>query len=1574
MKTLKFFALIWLAISLLARTSFAQAGNDNPTGVAGFFNGNVTTGGSYDPYTGNATRSVTDLVVAGSVGAYPLAFTRTANSRYTPGLSGEFAEPGGWRHSYQWSIDGQVIYKPRNQRPMPQDYTINFPDGRREIFGSTGSDMRAAPGTRERFQPPTSRDGGDCFLLLPDGGKVWFYMWVTRTPPPEDVMGPTENTFDFELKGIIDPHGLVTTITATDDGGMKISEPTISGEPRRWLKLFYARSTIGKNELVLDRVTASDGRTVEYQYWEYTTSTGVKYSALTNVFYNIGPEWATYSYQDDNLDPSGRPLLRTCSDPMFAGPMWRIGYTFVRSGDTVVAGQLQSENYISPWGAIGVAVSTLHIDDANAPNIRTETRGDGPTRTFTYSIGRLVSWTDFKNVSASQTYNTNGGFVDSITDRRGNVTNFMRDAVTGNTTTKTFPPTPPDNQRATIQVLYGGASCTDPNNQDGNNPYYVCSVTNERGFSTKYFRDNHKRVTRIEYPDGGIETFQYNTLGQIITHGLTSGGTEVFEYDDATGRLVRYRDPYHLTGTPTARYQYDSRGRISGVTDARGTADGDPNFTTNYEYDFRGQLTKITHPIHPGTSFRYFVQNQYNPNGTLKAKMNERGHTTEYTYDDYKRVTFATPPVAYSGDTTPRISEFYYTRNGAAGSYDYSHTDANPGAVVSPGAKWLRILYDENVQKRLQIVGLGAENATTTYTYDAVGNLKTVKDPMGQTTGLYMEYFYDARNRQTDANDPIAGNRNNLGYTVSWTYDPAGNKKSELRANDQLITYDTYDSMNRLMQQTVQREAGVADITRMTYDLAGNLLTFEDGRGSIYNYGHDYMSRRTSLTYPADDYSVRRAELYHYDIANNMDTYTNRAGAVQTVQYDNRNRQTHYSWSDGSRAQWATYDPVGNVTNINNGVDTVECVYDWRDRKTSETQVAGIGVRWTVGYTYDADSNRKTLTHPAGHTFTYHYTTRNQLKSVTDNLGAVASYTYDLNGNRTTRTLRNGTSTTYAPDPLNRPMSIEHRRGATPFGRFDYHFDKVSRIDWVKRDSARGDAYAYDLADQLKTAQFDALNVDTGSPAHPANATSLAYDANGNWTSKSTFFNAWTYQVNYLNQYSYVNAARPSYDANGNLGTYDQSVYSYDAHNRLTSASMNGNFVPLYYDALGRQILRGGTNGQWIYSIWDGWDLIAEYNDQNVLLRSYVHGAGTDEMVARFNGGPTIWYHQDAQGSTTHLTDDWGNVVERYKYDPASAGAPSIYDASGGQISASAFDNRFLYTGRDWIKEVGLYDYRMRFYLPALGRFLQPDPIGFAGDPTNLYRYCGGDPANKTDPTGLSAVKEPPPKRPVDGRFSLDARDALTGLGGGDWFSGSFTFTDVEKALHQADVFMNAIASLESLTFGAAFRDSGGSGGDGESGSGRGQYIPVLRFNEALAHYMGGSGSTIQTSFNQLSANIRARDFPLIAFLINASHNWPGTLTAYVSDRRAFSTTGSNNQNVFGTVTFRLTGVISATNGSYSFSGRLSALNDRYNFDPKPSGARTLWNEFKTWAGSHVPGRPYEIQFVGDRPFSESGP
>src|SRR5712691_6456410 len=113
----------------------------------------------------------------------------------------------------------------------------------------------------------------------------------------------------------------------------------------------------------------------------------------------------------------------------------------------------------------------------------------------------------------------------------------------------------------------------------------------------------------------------------------------------------------------------------------------------------------------------------------------------------------------------------------------------------------------------------------------------------------------------------------------------------------------------------------------------------------------------------------------------------------------------------------------------------------------------------------------------------------------------------------------------------------------------------------------------------------------------------------------------------------------------------------------------------------------------------------------------------------------SFYYYQDGSGSTSHLADSAGNLLEWYRYD--LQGTPLFYNAANSQIPNSSYSIRHLFTGQQWYKTVGLYDLRNRFYSPDIGRFLQADPSGFNGDATNLYRYCGNNAPTLIDPTGL---------------------------------------------------------------------------------------------------------------------------------------------------------------------------------------------------------------------------------------------
>jgi RHS repeat-associated protein len=142
---------------------------------------------------------------------------------------------------------------------------------------------------------------------------------------------------------------------------------------------------------------------------------------------------------------------------------------------------------------------------------------------------------------------------------------------------------------------------------------------------------------------------------------------------------------------------------------------------------------------------------------------------------------------------------------------------------------------------------------------------------------------------------------------------------------------------------------------------------------------------------------------------------------------------------------------------------------------------------------------------------------------------------------------------------------------------------------------------------------------------------------------------------------------------------------------------------------------------------------VTERRLDGAAVANYVHGARLDEILAIVAPTATSYPLHDGLGSAMALTDAKGVVTERYRYDPF--GTPVMLDASYQPRTASAFGNRFLFTGREWRQELGAYEYRSRYYSPAFARFASPDSVRFAGG-INLYAYCGNQPVSVVDPYG----------------------------------------------------------------------------------------------------------------------------------------------------------------------------------------------------------------------------------------------
>ena len=69
-----------------------------------------------------------------------------------------------------------------------------------------------------------------------------------------------------------------------------------------------------------------------------------------------------------------------------------------------------------------------------------------------------------------------------------------------------------------------------------------------------------------------------------------------------------------------------------------------------------------------------------------------------------------------------------------------------------------------------------------------------------------------------------------------------------------------------------------------------------DSKGAIYGFGYDFLSRKTSATYPLDAGNVVRTETWSYDEAGNLVQYKNPNDQIQQFTYDNRNRQIESEW------------------------------------------------------------------------------------------------------------------------------------------------------------------------------------------------------------------------------------------------------------------------------------------------------------------------------------------------------------------------------------------------------------------------------------------------------------------------------------------------------------------------------------------------------------------------------------------------------------------------------------------------------------------------------------------------------
>jgi RHS repeat-associated protein len=1125
----------------------AEQGDDNPTGVSGVHNGNITTGGSYDPYTGNAVRQIDDIVVPGAVGAYPLKWTRYFNSHcsYHRGSSG-----GQWHFSY-------IGYA----YEFGAAHEAYFPDGRYLAFG------QPLYGVPEYDDNPYVPGSGypRCSLRLPDGGQVIFLA--------------TDPYGHYAVSQMIDPYGQPTNIVTTGTGSNKQTRITEPGG--RYLLASYDASGNVTQVQAFDGISGDPPiQSVTYTWASQQFAHGT-YNVLTNVAYSDGSS-AAYTYLEGEFrgapicgypyTPGGFPqyaaILSTCDDVRYEGPMRQIAYKYQVTSDGTST-RILSENHLVNGQAAEV-VSSVTGDNSNG--VAVETRGDGPTRTFNYHRGcrppncpppdsdpcpgspfpldgKLTSYTDFQGHNTTLNYEADGGagdgYISSVVDVNNHTTTYVRSGTWGITS-----------------IIYP-ATATEPNGSsisqtfwpDQGHPWYLLTRTNERGYTVQYHRNpansptNPNAITEKDYLDANgatmeSETFAYNNFGQMTVHHMRNGAYQYFQYD-GRGLLLQKTNPtwtFYST-FPSAQQEAITQYSYYSAADTRGGAscaswidrlktEVDPRGnSTTYEYDNaydvngqnsgapsgipkagRGLVTKIRYPqdIHGGTiiggTYKTFCYDKY---GNKLWEQNELGQQTTSQYDDFRRITRVTDAV---GNFTTNA----YVPTGKTSSY--ITTSKLPFVTTAPEGqstnKTTNFYYDPDWQKtRTQESPGTSVEANTYFGYDPLGNLTYVTDPRG--TGANDPNYttttnYDQRNRKWHVTDP-------QGHITTFGYDPTSNITSLARP-DGSIESKIYDELNRVTTDTIPKEGSptsptVSILNQFFYyrqpastQMCGQLQKFIDGEGRSTFFNYDPAGNKTQLIYPDNS-----SQGWLYDLNYNLTKRTTVNGVYQSLTYDERNRKLTRTWSNAgilpaAAAENATfqYDAAGRLANATNGSSAVTRGYDAAGELTSDTQnVTGLGAI-NVQYTYTATKQTRLYVTGAGYDYTFGYDAMGRFQAISPTGGSVAfQYYYDAASNEVERNnLLNSVGQFYSRDNLSRMTERDVKLTTSVISSEAYGYDAMSRLASTAREDGKQDALTYWLDGELNTVQYaQPTPTPTVTPTPPPNQCApVTFRTNGGGT------------------------------------------------------------------------------------------------------------------------------------------------------------------------------------------------------------------------------------------------------------------------------------------------------------------------------------------------------------------------------------------------------------------------------------------------------------------------------------------
>jgi RHS repeat-associated protein len=953
----------------------------------------------------------------------------------------------------------------------------------------------------------------------------------------------------------------------------------------------------------------------------------------TFTFWNLGPKWNStwISYlADDPANPSATVKL-------YAGGGER-SFTGLSSTTTRSARERRSEAYVERVSADPIRYE-LHAP-SGAVDVFEAATGVSPRRVF------LTERRDPQGNAIQLTYDQDMRLV-AITDAVGQVTTLS----------------------------YELAS----------DPLKLTRVTDPFGRFATFEYDSQGRLERVTDVLGLASAFTYGT-GDFVSAMTTPYGTTRFktrEVNPGTGSRIRWvqiTDP--LGGTEHIEFRQS----------APGIAPEDSTPPTGISI-FRG--ANNSQFLHGRNTFVWSKQAWAEAPGdytkaTIYHFLHHDSGTTSGIVESLKRPLESRVYYTYPGQSNAGLIGTRAQPNKQARVLDDGTTQLYQYEYNAAGRRIKAI--DPLGRETVYVYGTGSTPDAAPATGEGI-DLLEVKQKRGATHDVLARYTYNAQHLPLTATDAA-------GQTTTYTYNAAGQvltvtTPERAGITETRVTTYTYDPNGRL--QTVTGPASGATTT-YAYDALGRVQSVTDPDGHTVSYQYDAFDRVTRVNYPDGTYEETVYE--RLDAVRHRDRLgrwsETRYDALRRVVYqrDPAGRVVQQEWCDCGSLD-ALVDPNGNRTRWERDV---------QGRVVKE--IRPDGAEWN--YTYEARTSRlKQVTDAKGQVKTYSYAKDDRLLSIgytnEEHETPDVAFAYDTAFPRLT-SMQDGTGTTaYSYHPIPGTPALGAGMLATVDGpladdTISYQYDELGR---VKRREVNGIANRVDYG-------YDALG-RMSSQANLLGTFTFAYDGVTSRLSTVTYPNGQTSTYTYeptvgdhrlkqilhkkpdtstLAQFDYTT------DAGGRILTWRQQqeanpakeyTFGYDLADQLTSGILrdvaSGEVVKSYaygYDPAGNRT----------FEAIDQQVTAASFNGRNQLLAQSPGGllsfqGATDEpatvTVAGTPAQPTaaggfqatvpVTPGQSQQVVVT-ATDGSGNVrTATYQVDPSGTAATFTYDPNGNMTS-----------------------------------------------------------------------------------------------------------------------------------------------------------------------------------------------------------------------------------------------------------------------------------------------------------------